>query len=158
VIGEILYLRDNYDFGAGRISENLRRLHQVSIATPSVRRILGRHGLGHQPANQKYRARKPRWKRFEKPQPGHRLQVDVIKFLERIPCMRRRLYQFSAIDCTRIRVLKNYDRCNQAATIQLIDDVQWRLPFRVLVTQTDARVELQSRFPWHLGDLAACRA
>lgn len=36
----------------------------------------------------------------------HRLQMDV-KFLERIPGNRKRLYQFTVIDdCTRIRVLK----------------------------------------------------
>jgi len=36
------------------------------------------------PANQKFRQHVKRWKRYEKPQPGHRLQMDV-KFLERIP-------------------------------------------------------------------------
>jgi hypothetical protein len=42
----------------------------------------------------------------KKPKPGHRLQMDV-KFLERIPGTRKRLYQFTAIDdCTRIRILK----------------------------------------------------
>ena len=35
------------------------------------------------PANQKYRRHAHRWTRYEKAQPGHRLQVDV-KFLERI--------------------------------------------------------------------------
>ena len=114
VIGKILYLRENYHFGAGRIADYLKRFHQLSIATSSVHRILVRHGLGRLPANQKHRPHKQRWKRYEKPQPGHRLQMDV-KFLERIPGTRRRLYQFTAIDdCTRIRVLKIYDRCNQA--------------------------------------------
>jgi len=36
------------------------------------------------PANQKHRPHGKRWQRYEKPQPGHRLQLDV-KFLERIP-------------------------------------------------------------------------
>jgi hypothetical protein len=60
----------------------------------------------------------------EKPQPGHRLQVDV-KFLERLAGTRTRLYQFTAIDdCTRIRVLKVYDRCNQRTAIQFVDEVR----------------------------------
>jgi len=64
-----------------------------------------------------------RWQRYEKPQPGHRLQMDV-KFLERIPGTRKRLYQFTVIDdCTRIRVLKIYDACNQGTAIRSIDDV-----------------------------------
>ena len=84
------------------------------------------------------------------PQPGHRLQLDV-KFLERIPGSRRRLYQFTAIDdCTRIRVLKVYDACNQRTAIRFIDEVLNRLPFRVLVVQTDNGAEFQSEFHWHL--------
>jgi len=35
------------------------------------------------PASQKHRPHGKRWQRYEKPQPGHRLQLDV-KFLERI--------------------------------------------------------------------------
>src|SRR5688572_23306092 len=114
IVSKILYLRENYHFGAVRIAGYLKRFHQLSIATSSVHRILRRHGLARLPANQKHRPHKQRWQRYEKPQPGHRLQMDV-KFLERIPGTRRRLYQFTAIDdCTRIRVLKIYDRCNQA--------------------------------------------
>jgi transposase InsO family protein len=129
------------------------RFHELSIATSSVHRILVRHGLGRLPANQKHRPHKQRWKRYEKPQPGHRLQMDV-KFLERIPGTRRRLYQFTAIDdCTRIRVLKIYDRCNQATAIQFVDEVRRRLPFRIMVIQTDNGAEFQSHFHWHLEDL-----
>ena len=76
------------------------------------------------PANQKHQPHGKRWQRYEKPQPGHRLQLDV-KFLERIPGTRRRLYQFTAIDdCTRIRVLKVYDACNQRTAIHFIDEVR----------------------------------
>jgi hypothetical protein len=61
-----------------------------------------------------------------------------VKFLERIPGTPKRLYQFTAIDdCTRIRVLKVYDRCNQRTAIQFIDEVRRRLPFRIQVVQTD---------------------
>ena len=88
------------------------------------------------PANQKHQPHGKRWQRYEKPQPGHRLQLDV-KFLERIPGTRRRLYQFTAIDdCTRIRILKVYDACNQRTAILFIDEVVRRLPFRVHVVQT----------------------
>jgi transposase InsO family protein len=150
VVSKILYLRQQYHFGAGRIADYLRRFHQVSIARSSVHRILGRHGLGRLPANQKHRPHRQRWQRYEKPQPGHRLQVDV-KFLERIPGSRKRLYQFTAIDdCTRIRVLKVFDACNQTTAIRFIDDVRRRLPFRIQVIQTDNGAEFQSRFHWHL--------
>jgi len=150
VVSKILYLRQQYHFGAGRIAAYLKRFHQIAIATSSVHRILTRHGLPRLPANQKYRSHVRRWRRYEKPQPGHRLQLDV-KFLERIPGTRRRLYQFTAIDdCTRIRVLKIYEACNQRTAIRFIDEVRRRLPFRVQVVQTDNGAEFQSAFHWHL--------
>jgi transposase InsO family protein len=153
VVSKILYLRQHYHFGAGRIAAYLRRFHQISIATSSVHRILRRHGMPRLPANQKYQPHGRRWQRYEKPQPGHRLQRDV-KFLERIPVTRRRLYQFTAIDdCTRVRVLKIYDACNQRTAIQFIDEVVRRLPFRVHVVQTDNGGEFQSQFHWHLERL-----
>jgi transposase InsO family protein len=150
VVSKILYLRQHYHFGPGRIAAYLQRFHQIAIAVSSVHRILTRHGMNRLPASQKHRPHGKRWQRYEKPQPGHRLQLDV-KFLERIPGTHRRLYQFTAIDdCTRIRVLKVYDRCNQRTAVQFIDDVLRRLPFRVLVVQTDNGAEFQSQFHWHL--------
>jgi transposase InsO family protein len=150
VISKILYLRQRYHFGPGRIAAYLRRFHQVSVACSSVHRILIRHGMNRLPVNQKRKPTGRAWKRYEKPQPGHRLQLDV-KFLERIAGTRKRLYQFTAIDdCTHIRVLKIYDACNQSSAIRFVDEVIRRLPFRVLVIQTDNGPEFQSRFHWHL--------
>ena len=150
VIRKILYLRQQYHFGPSRIVSYLHRFHQVAVARSSVHRILQRHGMSRLPANQKYRPHGQRWRRYEKPQPGHRLQLDV-KFLERLPGSTKRLYQFTAIDdCTRIRVLKVYDACNQQTAIRFMEDVLRRLPFRVLVVQTDNGAEFQSQFHWHL--------
>jgi transposase InsO family protein len=153
VVSKILYLRQNYHFGPGRIADYLRRFHQLDLAVSSVHRILVRHDMNRLPANQKYRSHARRWQRYEKPQPGHRLQIDV-KFLERIPGTRKRLYQFTAIDdCTRIRVLKVYDACNQGTAIRFFDEVRRRLPFRVHVVQTDNGAEFQSHFRWRLEAL-----
>ena len=150
VVSKILYLRQRYHFGPGRIADYLRRFHHLTVARSSVHRILIRHGMNRLPANQKRKGAGRAWHRYEKPQPGHRLQLDV-KFLERIAGSRKRLYQFTAIDdCTRIRVLKIYDACNQSAAIRFMDEVRRRLPFRVLVVQTDNGAEFQSRFHWHL--------
>ena len=153
VVSKVLYLRQNYHFGPGKIGDYLRRFHRISLATATVHRILQRHGMARLPANQKHRQHTKRWKRYEKQQPGHRLQMDV-KFLERIPGTRKRLYQFTAIDdCTRIRVLKIYDACNQVTAIRFADEVIRRLPFRIYVVQTDNGAEFQSKFHWHLGEL-----
>jgi transposase InsO family protein len=75
-------------------------------------------------------------------------------FLERIPGTRKRLYQFTAIDdCTRLRVFKIYDACNQATAIRFLEEVLRRLPFRVQVVQTDNGAEFQSQFLWRLQAL-----
>jgi transposase InsO family protein len=153
VVSKVLYLRQNFHFGPRKISDYLKRFHSFSVAGASVHRILKSHGLNRLPANQKYRQHARRWKRYEKAQPGLRLQMDV-KFLERIPGTKTRLYQFTAIDdCTRIRVLKVFDACNQSTAISFVDDVIRRLPFRVQVVQTDNGAEFQSKFHWHLQEL-----
>ena len=110
---KILYLRDQYHFGPGRIAGYFKRFHQLAMAYSSVHRILMGYGVSRLPANQKHRPTGSPWKRYEKPQPGHRVQMDV-KFLEADPRPKKRLYQFAAIDdCTRIRAFKVYDACNQ---------------------------------------------
>lgn len=153
VVSKLLYLRQNYHFGAGRVSSYLKRYHDINISVSTVHAILTKNGLNRLPASQrKYERAKHHWKRYEKQQPGLRVQVDV-KFLERVPGTKKRLYQFTAVDdCTRIRVLKIYDRCNQNTAVEFIDEVIRRLPFRVLVVQTDNGAEFQSRFHWHLLD------
>ena len=131
----------------------MERFHQINIARSTVHRILVKHDMARLPANQKHQPHGKRWKRYEKAQPGHRLQMDV-KFLERIPGTKKRLYQFTVIDdCTRIRVLKVYDRCNQRTAIRFLDEVRKRLPFRILVLRTDNGAEFQSQFHWHAESL-----
>ena len=77
-----------------------------------------------------------------------------VKFLERIPGTKKRLYQLTAIDdCTRIRVLKIYDACNQTASVDFADEVIRRLPFRIQLVQTDNGAEFGSKFHWHLEEL-----
>ena len=154
VVSKILYLRQNYHFGPIRISDYLKRYHQIKIAQSSGHRILQRHNLGRLPTIKRhYERKKPQWKRYEKQQPGHQVQIDV-KFLQRIPGTAKRFYQFTAIDdCTRIRILKIYDSCNQKTAIQFVDEVIRRLPFKVFSVQTDNGAEFQSGFDWHLVDL-----
>ena len=55
VVSKILYLRQHYHFGAGRIAAYLNRFHQIAIAASSVHRILTRHGMPRLPANQKHK-------------------------------------------------------------------------------------------------------
>ena len=152
VVGKIMYLRQNYHFGPHKISMYLKRYHDIEVSKSGVWRILHRLDLGRLPASQRYKRHDRRWKRYEKPMPGHRVQVDV-KFIEPLPGARKKHYQYTAIDdCTRLRVLRIYDRHNQKTAIQFIDYVLEKLPFNVEVIQTDNGSEFQSGFHWHVLD------
>ena len=85
--------------------------------------------------------------------PGHAVQVDV-KFIAPLSSTsRKKYYQFTAIDdCTRLRVLRIYDRLNQKTAIQFADFLLDKFPFRVEAIQTDNGSEFQSAFHWHLAD------
>lgn len=153
VIEKIVYLRQRYYFGALKIHMYLLRYHDIKITASAIHRILKRLGMNRLPANQRYRPLKERFKRYEKPIPGHYIQIDV-KFLDRIPGLtRRRFYQYTAIDdCTRIRILKVYERCNQKNSIQFMDYILTRLPFPVHSIQTDNGPEFGPQFHWHILD------
>lgn len=152
VVGKIVYLRQHYHFGPHKISMYLKRYHDVQVSPSGVWRILKRLDMSRLPASQRYRRHVDRWKRYEKPLPGHRVQVDV-KFIAPIKGVRRRHYQFTAIDdCTRIRVLRIYDRLDQTSAIRFLDYVLEKLPFKVEVIQTDHGAEFGSRFHYHVLD------
>ena len=86
------------------------------------------------------------------PHPGHRIQIDA-KFLEPIKGKRRSYWQFTAIDdCTRLRVLKIYERNNSKNACDFVDTVLARLPFKVAVIQTDNGSEFSTLFHWHVQD------
>ena len=159
VVGKILYLRQNYHFGPAKIAMYLKRYHDVEVSQSGVWRILKRLDLNRLPASQRYKRLDKRWKRYEKQLPGHQVQIDV-KCLEPLktaarPAVGRRTkyYQFTAIDdCTRLRVLRIYPRCDQKTAIQFVDYVLERLPFSVQIIQTDNGAEFQSAFHYHVLD------
>jgi transposase-like protein len=60
----------------------LLRNHDVTISSSGIWRILKKLNMNRLPRYQRYKRHDERWKRYEKPEPGHRIQMDV-KFLER---------------------------------------------------------------------------
>ncbi len=159
IVEKILYLRQHYGFGAPRISMYLARYHDLIIAEGTIHNVLTRHGLTRLPQNQRFKPHTQRWRRYEKPLPSNRLQIDA-KFLKAIPgkcksyccrlCLQR---QFTAIDdCTRLRILKIYEKNNQKSSTDFVDYVLSRLPFRVQTIQTDNGSEFAAVFHWHVLD------
>jgi transposase len=122
VVGKIIYLRQHYHFGPAKIAMYLRRYHDIQISHSGVWRVLRRLDLNRLPASQRHKRHDRRWQRYEKPLPGHRVQLDV-KFIAPLAGSRRKHYQFTAIDdCTRLRVLRIYPsstrrrRCSSSTT------------------------------------------
>jgi transposase len=172
VVDKIIYLRPHYHFGSARIAMYLKRYHDIQISKSEVWRILKRLELNRLPASQRHKRHDRRWKRYEKPLPGHRVQLDV-KFIEPLPGSRpgtrRKYYQFTAIDdCTRLRVLRINPQLNQKTAIQFLDYVtrhrsarwacpHWHWTWRSwpLVPRPAATIQVGvARF--HPGPLCAC--
>ena len=155
VVGKIIHLRQHYHFGPNKIQMYLQRYHGIEISTSGIWRILKRLDMNRLPASQRNKRSATKWKRYEKQRPGHALQVDV-KFIEPIPTVpgrRKKYYQYTAIDdCTRLRVLRIYDKHDQKTAIAFLDYVMARLPFQVEKVQTDNGAEFQAAFHWHLLD------
>jgi transposase len=148
IVEKIIWLRQHYHFGPAKIAMYLGRYHDVTISVSGVWRILKRLGLNRLPASQRYRRHNLRWKRYEKQRPGHQLQVDV-KFIEPLgqTGRKRKYYQFTAIDdCTRLRVLRAYPRCDQKTAIAFIDHTLSKLPLAVERVQTDNGPEFGTSF------------
>ncbi len=89
IVEKILYLRQHYHLGAWRIRLYLHRYHEIVIADQTIYRILKRPGLNRLPHNQAFKPQHHKWRRYEKPLPGHRLQIDAI------PGKRRGLLHFN---------------------------------------------------------------
>lgn len=73
VVGKIIYLRKHYHFGPHRIAMYLKRYHDIQISPSGVWRILKRLDMSRLPASQRHKRNADRWKRYEKPLPGHRV-------------------------------------------------------------------------------------
>lgn len=152
---KIIYLRQHYHFGQLRISWYLWRYHQIKISAAGAYHVLKRHGINRLPQNQRKRSI-PIPQRYKKQVPGHHVQVDVkFLFFKDQNGKQVKRYQYTAIDdATRIRVLKIYEKHNQANAIDLVNYVINKFPFRIHTIQTENGHEFQSKFHWHLNDHA----
>ncbi len=115
VIEKIIWLRKHYHFGPGQDRHVSGPLQRLTISTSGVWRILKRLGMNGLPASQPYQRRTLRWKRYEKQRPGHQRQFDV-KFIEPSGTQaagRSTTSSPRSNDCTRLRMLRTYLRCDQ---------------------------------------------
>ena len=153
VIQKVLELRRQHKLGTWRIKWYLERYHDINISESSVFRILKRNNV--EKLDRTTTRRAMHTKRYEKETPGHHVQVDVkFLFFETKGGKRIKRFQYTAIDdSTRIRALKIYDKHNQESSIDFVNYVIKKFPFRINTIQTDNGHEFQSKFHWHVQDL-----
>ncbi|BCM88514.1 hypothetical protein IAD21_00347 [Abditibacteriota bacterium] len=159
IVEKVLYLRQSYDFGAPRISMYLARYHDLILAERTIHNILTRYGFfayrrtsASNPINSVGVATKshcPITACRSTPSSSKPFLVSAKVTAGGEPCQR----QFTAIDdCTRLRILKIYERNNQKNACDFVDYVLSRLPFRVQTIQTDNGPEFAAVFHWHVLD------
>ena len=114
--------------GHRRIQNELRRLHEISLSTATIHKVLERIG---KPILNHKRAYRKQVIRYSRPIPGDRVQMDVCKIAPGI-------YQYTAIDdCTRHKVLLLYCRRTANNTMKFFDAVIEEMPFAIQRIQTD---------------------
>jgi transposase InsO family protein len=120
-------VRTQFNFGPQRISLHLLRVHNLEISAPTVWRVMKSNNL---PNIKKYRKHGD-VKRYNRPIPGDRVQIDVTK-------IGPRCYQFTAIDdCTRLRVLRLYGNKKTESTIDFLGHILDTFEFPIHRIQTD---------------------
>jgi len=152
---KIIYIRKNYHLGALKISWYLERYHGIKVSSGGVQGVLKRNNLNRLPDFGKRRSKTLNFQRYEKRVPGHHIQMDV-KFLKMKDNNNKQIkrFQYTAIDdATRIRVIKIYKKHTQKSSINFVDHVLEKLPFRIHTIRTDNGHEFQTQFHWHVLDL-----
>lgn len=134
---KIVYLRTTYHFSPDMIVWHLQRYHHIKISRNGCYQVLLRNKLNRLPENIKKRSRR-KFKSYEKKVPGHHVQVDVkFLFFKDKRGVRIKRFQYTAIDdCTRIRAIKIYAKHTQASSINFIDHVVGKFPFRIKTIRT----------------------
>ncbi|SEL44307.1 Integrase core domain-containing protein [Colwellia chukchiensis] len=136
------------------ITWHLQRYHDIKVSRNGCYNVLVRNRLNRLPDNIPKRSRS-KFKRYEKKVPGHHVQIDV-KFL-RFKADDGRIIkklQYTAIDdCTRVRALKIYDKHTHKSSINFLNYVVKKFPFRIKMIRTDNGHEFQTMFHWHTSEL-----
>jgi len=127
----ILNLRNERNLGARRIQTELIRLHNCPLSLASIHKAL----TTQQAQPIKKLRRKKKFKRYSRPMPGDRVQMDTCKIAPGI-------YQYTAVDdCSRWRVLEIYKRRTANNTLHFLDLIIEQFPFAIQRIQTDRGLE-----------------
>lgn len=121
-------LRVERRLGSKRLRNELLRIHGLRVSPATVHKVLRRHQLNRLPQR---RPRRHHRRRYSRPIPGDRIQMDVCKIAP--GC-----YQYTAVDdCSRYLVAGLFGRRSAANTLSFLDKVVDEMPFAIQRVQTD---------------------
>jgi transposase InsO family protein len=130
-------LRIQTGYGPERIAYYLEKDHNVTMPLSTIGHILKREGLI---AVKPKKNQKKHTKRYEMPNPGDMVQMDV----KYVPYLIRgeRYYQFTAIDdCSRWRFADIYPEKSTYSTKDFVTRLLREAPFSIRCIQTDGGTE-----------------
>ena len=123
----IMSLRNDRNLGARRIQSELFRQHEYHLSLAAIHKVL----IGQEAKPIKKLKRKKKFKRYSRPIPGDRVQIDTCKIAPGI-------YQYTAVDdCSRWRVLEIYKRRTATNTADFIDKMVEEFSFPIQRIQSD---------------------
>jgi len=127
LIEKILTLRNERNIGARRIQLELFIQDGTLLSLASIHKAL--KWSNAKPIKKLKRDKK--FKRYQRPVPGDRVQIDTCKIASGI-------YQYTAVDdCSRWRVMELYKRRSATNTLDFIDVMIEQFPFPVQRIQCD---------------------
>lgn len=140
-----LALRRERRLGIKQLRNELIRHHDFALSLDTIHRALVRHG--EQVLKRPRRRIKGR-RRYSRPVPGDRVQMDVSKICPGV-------YQYTAIDdCSRCKVVGSFPRRTAVNTLRFLEQVIEEMPFAIQRIQTDRGLEFfaeavqQRLFDW----------
>ncbi|WP_128548876.1 IS481 family transposase [Larkinella soli] len=123
----IYQVRVQRRYGKLRIACYLLQYHGLKLSPATIGRVLRRLPL---PPLKRFRKPKA-FKRYARPIPGDRIQMDVCKIMNG-------MYQYTAIDdCSRYKVVKLYSRRTAANSVDFLKYAISKMPFPFQRIQTD---------------------
>lgn len=125
-------MRREQRLGVKRLRNELLRVHGLGLSVDTIHKVLCRHGENRL---QRPRLVRKGTKRYSRPLPGDRVQMDVCK-------IGPLLYQYTAIDdCSRYQVVGIFPNRSARSTLAFLEQLVEEMPVSIRCIQTDRAQE-----------------
>ena len=142
IVEKIISMRGQTEYGPDRLQFHLKKQYGIHVAQSTIGHILKRENLI--PAK-RTKSKKKHPKRYQMPNPGDLIQMDVKYVPHRIRGEQH--YQYTAIDdCTRWRFAKIYYELSVNNTEAFFKKLLKAAHFKIKTVQTDNGVEFTYKF------------